>query len=127
MDIRPGRPIWLQIEDGIRRMIATRALRCGDAAPSVRKLARELGVTPATVDRAYRGLIAAGVLVSKRGRGTFVSDRARPKSDRDRVLEEAAIRFAELARNVGAPLDEAHDELAAAYGRLSVPSASVHA
>ena len=128
MEIRPGRgPIWLQIEDGIRRMISSRALRCGQPAPSVRKLAQALGVTPATVDRAYRDLIAAGVLVAKRGRGTFVAEGARPQSDREKVLEEAAIRFAEIARNLGAPLDEGNSELVAAYGRLSEEPASVHA
>ena len=123
MDIHYGRsPIWLQIVDGIRRMIATRALRCGDAAPSVRKLSRELCVTPATVERAYRELIARGVLVAKRGRGTFVCANARPMTDREKVLEEAAIQFAEIARNLGAPLEEATGELAAAYGeRASRP------
>ena len=108
-------------------MISSRALRCGQAAPSVRKLAQELGVTPATVDRAYRELIAAGVLVAKRGLGTFVSERARPNSDRETALEEAAIHFAEVARTLGAPIDEAHSELVAAYGRLSEEPASVHA
>ena len=128
MEIRPGRgPIWLQIEDGIRRMISSRALRCGQAAPSVRKLAEALGVTPATVDRAYRDLIAAGVLVAKRGRGTFVSERARTNSDRETALEEAAIHFAEVARTLGAPIDEANSELVAAYGRLSEEPASVQA
>jgi len=123
VDIRYDRgPIWQQIVDGIRRMIATRALRVGDAAPSVRKLAHELGVTPATVERAYRDLIERGVLVAKRGRGTFVCANARPASDREKVLEEAAIRFAEVARNLGAPLDEANSELVAAYGeRASRP------
>ena len=117
MEIRYGRgPIWEQIVDGIRGMIASRALRCGDAAPSVRQLSRELGVTPATVERAYRELITRGILVSKRGRGTFVCANARPMTDREKVLEEAAIRFAEVARNLGAPLEEATGELLAAYG-----------
>ena len=123
MEIKYGRgPIWEQIVDGIRRMIATRALRCGDAAPSVRKLSRELCVTPATVERAYRELIVRGVLVAKRGRGTFVCANARPISDREQVLEDAAIRFAEVARNLGAPLDEANEVLGEAYGeRASRP------
>ena len=125
MEIKFGRgPIWQQIEDGIRRMIATRALRVGDAAPSVRKLAQELCVTPATVERAYRDLIERGVLVSKRGRGTYVCANARPVSDREKVLEEAATRFAELARNLGAPLDEANHELDAAYSRIDGERAS---
>ena len=118
--VAPGDgPIWRQIEHGIRRMIVMRALRPGEAVPSIRKLALRVGVTPATVERAYRRLIASGVLVTRRGRGTFVSDVAAPQmSERDKVLQESATSFAALAREIGAPLDEAAGELRQAYGRL---------
>ena len=112
-------PIWRQIEEGIRRMIASRNLRPGEPAPSVRKLARTLGVTPATIEHAYHRLIALGLLFTKRGRGTFVSEAAAPPmSEREKLLEDAAADFATTARSVGAPLDEANHELAAAYTRL---------
>ena len=113
-------PIWRQIEAGIRRMIASRTLRPGEAAPSVRKLAHTLGVTPSTIEHAYHQLVASGVLVTKRGRGTFVSEAAAPPiSERDKLLEDAAVGFATIARNVGAPLDEANHELVAAYTRVT--------
>jgi len=60
--LRPaGGPIWKQIEESIRRVIASRQLRPGDPVPSVRQLARTLSVTPNTVERAYQRLIVAGV------------------------------------------------------------------
>ena len=114
--LRPaGGPIWKQIEETIRRVISSRHLRAGDPVPSVRQLARTLSVTPNTVERAYQRLITAGVLVSRRGRGTFVAEiaDAANASGREQMLQEAATRFA-----VGAPLDEAVNELAAAYRRL---------
>jgi DNA-binding transcriptional regulator YhcF (GntR family) len=72
------------------------------------------------VERAYQRLITAGVLVSRRGRGTFVAETAEAASGsgREQMLMDAAMRFATMASAVGAPLDEAMDELAAAYRRL---------
>ena len=119
--LRPaGGPIWKQIEETIRRVIASRQLRPGDPVPSVRQLARILSVTPNTVERAYQRLITAGVLLSRRGRGTFVAEVAEfsSSSGREQMLQDAAMRFAAMASAVGAPLDEAVDELAAAYRRL---------
>jgi GntR family transcriptional regulator len=118
--LRPaGGPIWKQIEETIRRVIASRHLRPGDPVPSVRQLARTLSVTPNTVERAYQRLITSGVLVSRRGRGTFVAGIAETQtSSRDQMLQDAAMRFATTASAVGAPLDEAVNELAAAYRRL---------
>jgi len=83
-------------------------------------LARTLSVTPNTVERAYQRLIVAGVLVSRRGRGTFVAGipQAANGSAREQMLQDAATRFAATASAVGAPLDEAMTELAAAYRRL---------
>jgi GntR family transcriptional regulator len=125
--LRPsGGPIWKQIEEGIRRVIASRHVRAGDAVPSVRELARTLSVTPNTVERAYQKLISAGVLISRRGKGTFVAEvpEAASGSGREQMLQDAATRFAAVASAVGAPLDEAMDELIAAYRRLDVPSTS---
>jgi GntR family transcriptional regulator len=118
--LRPtGGPIWKQIEETIRRIVASRQLRSGDLIPSVRQLARTLSVTPNTVERAYQRLIVAGVLMSRRGRGTFVAGTQQSsESGREQMLQEAAMRFAATASAVGAPLDEAVDELAAAYRRL---------
>src|SRR5713101_6764723 len=91
-----GGPIWKQIEESIRRVISSRQLRSGDPVPSVRQLARTLSVTPNTVERAYQRLIVAGVLLSRRGRGTFVAETAvsPSASGREQVLQDAAMRFA---------------------------------
>ena len=68
-------PIWKQIEDGVRRLVVAGVLAPGAAVPSVRELARELRVNPATVSKAYQRLTDAGVLEVRRGEGTFVADR----------------------------------------------------
>ena len=120
IDPRDAVPIWRQIEDGIRGLVASGALRPGGVVPSVRDLARELRVNPATVVRAYQRLTDAGLLTVKRGEGTFVS--AQPPrltpAERDRALDEGAQRYACVVITVGARRDEAVAALSTALERL---------
>ena len=115
-----GVPLWKQVESGIRQAIANRKLRPGDEVPSVRDLARELDVAPNTIQRAYRHLIRGGILLARRGKKTVVAPIAEEMrgAARELALEKAARQYAALAGAVGAPLDEAVDELVAAYRRL---------
>ena len=121
-DINPSdpAPIWRQIEEGVRRLIALGALRPGAAVPSMRDLARDLRVNPNTVARAYTRLIESGVLTVRRGEGTYVADQpAQPKkSERHEALRDGATRYASTAIAVGADLEDAVDELQTAFGRI---------
>jgi DNA-binding transcriptional MocR family regulator len=67
------RPLYLQIADGIARLIASGDLAPGDRLPTVRALARQLSVTRVTVHNAYSHLQAGGLTESTVGRGTFVA------------------------------------------------------
>lgn len=121
-DINPSAPapIWLQIDEGMRRMIALGSLTPGDAVPSVRDLAKSLRVNPNTVARAYQRLTDAGVFAVRRGEGTFVADKPATlgKSQRNETLREAAATYAGTAISVGASVEEAVDELQNSYERL---------
>ena len=114
-------PIWSQIEEGMRRLVASRALAPGAGVPSVRELARDLSINPATVARAYQRLAEAGVFTIRRGDGTYVSDEppAMARPQRDRALREGATRYASLASTLGASPEDAAQALAAAWRRLS--------
>lgn len=105
LDVDPSdaAPIWRQIEDGVRRLAISGRLPAGTAVPSVRELARNLRVNPATVAKAYRRLVDDAVLEVRRGEGTFVADRpdAVRQDDRTQLLEDAARRYADVARSVG--------------------------
>ncbi|HEY6842988.1 MAG TPA: GntR family transcriptional regulator [Thermoanaerobaculia bacterium] len=113
-------PIWKQIEEGIRRLIALGALKAGAPVPSMRDLARDLRVNPNTVARAYQRLTEAGVLAVKRGEGTFVADApVQPrKSEKHEMLRDAATRFVSAAVAAGADLHEAVDAVETAYAKL---------
>lgn len=114
-------PIWKQIEDEIRRLVAAGRLEAGGYVPSVRDLAKELRVNPATVAKAYQRLTDAGVLAVKRGEGTFVAEVPAHlrKTERKEALASAATKFASLAMTIGASEQEAVSEIEAAFRRLN--------
>ena len=66
-------PIYEQIMEGIRRMIAEGDLKEGDALPSVRVLANELKISALTVKKAYDRLEEEGYTRTIHGKGTFVA------------------------------------------------------
>lgn len=123
LDIDPAAaaPIWRQIEDGMRRLVASGALPAGTAVPSVRELARELRVNPATVSKAYQGLTADGALEVRRGEGTFVAERPAGTlaDERKRLLAEGARRYVEAARSMGVTESDAIAAISAAWREIT--------
>jgi GntR family transcriptional regulator len=117
VDPRDAVPIWKQIEDGVRRLVAAGTLGAGAAVPSVRDLARDLQVNPMTVSKAYQRLTDQGVLEVRRGSGTFVAEGAArtPRAERMRTLREAAARYASLAVTLGATVEEAQRAVSASW------------
>ena len=83
VQILPGsdEPIYVQITEQISEAIAKGQLASGDKLPAVRKLASELVINPNTVARAYTLLEQAGLVTTKTGSGTFVSDPKLCRSD----------------------------------------------
>ncbi len=113
VDAKDPTPLWSQIEEGMRRLVAAGGLSAGQPVPSVRDLARDLRINPATVSRAYQRLAEAGLFEVRRGEGTFVAVSPPPmgKAGRSRILREAATRYAALAASLGASREEAADSL----------------
>lgn len=76
IQILPGssEPIYVQVAEQISKAIARGQLASGDKLPAVRKLAAELVINPNTAARAYSRLEQAGLVITKTGSGTFVSD-----------------------------------------------------
>jgi len=87
-----GVPIYRQIIDQVRRMIASGHLEAGEGLPSVRTLALQLEVNPMTISKAYSLLEAEGLLERRRGRGMIVArnqEETRPLEERLRLLDPA--------------------------------------
>jgi len=117
VDTSSATPIWRQIEDGVRRQVASGRLPVGTAVPSVRELARTLRINPATVSKAYRRLTDAGLLTVRRGEGTFVAElpAGDRKEERQRLLADGAAVFTGVARAVGADRREAQRAIEEAW------------
>ncbi len=117
VDPSDATPLWRQIEENVRRLVASGALKPGAAVPSVRDLAKDLAINPATVAKGYQRLVDTGVLAVKRGEGTFVAEKppAVPRGEREKELEGGAMRYAALAVTLGVSNDEAVEHV---KGRL---------
>ena len=75
LDPRSRQPIYEQLKEQIVRYISLNVLQPGDRMPSVRMLARDLGINPNTVVKTYQELEEEGILVTEPKRGFFVSGR----------------------------------------------------
>src|SRR6186713_2870806 len=90
IDLTDGMPIYRQIVNQVKYLVASGLLRPGEELPPIRTLALQLRVTPNTVVKAYGELEISGVIHKRQGSGTFVSDE-RPQlalRDRRRVIEQ---------------------------------------
>lgn len=70
-----GVPIYRQLTEQIRRMVASGKLSAGDALPSIRDLALRHAINPMTVSKAYSLLENEGVLERHRGKPMTVAAR----------------------------------------------------
>jgi len=92
IDIRATKPIYVQIMDEVRRLIAIGDLKPNDLLPSVRQLAAELRLNHNTIAQAFRELEREGIAYARRGQGTFVADRSATEAEQERLLSEVVDR-----------------------------------
>src|ERR1044071_8910410 len=84
IDEADARPIYVQVAEEIKALIARGELGEGAQLPPVRQLASDLGVNLNTVATAYRELQAEGLLNIRHGAGAVVASRtARDKSEEE--------------------------------------------
>ena len=84
-------PLYEQIANRVRLAIASGELRPATALPSVRQLATQLRVNPATVVQAYRDLETEGFVEMRQGAGTFVREVAPQVRARERARQAVAL------------------------------------
>ncbi len=85
-----GIPIYLQIVNQIKYLVASGRLVPGEELLPMRVLAQKLLINPNTVARAYRELEAAGIVEKRRTAGTYVSDQKSPlaRGERIKIISE---------------------------------------
>lgn len=80
IDPAGAKPVYQQLMDQVKLAIAGGRLRAGDKLPTVRDLAAQLRINRNTVSRVYTELEREGVLYTRTGNGTFVSEQISPYS-----------------------------------------------
>ncbi len=101
------RPIYIQIMENIKSKIARGELKPGSKLPSVRELSGDMGVNPNTIARAYSELEREGVIVTRRGQGTYVTDDPQKVLKiRDEMAASALSTFLESLRALGLSREE---------------------
>lgn len=86
LNTRDPKPIYEQITNNLRRLIASGGIAPGERLPSVRELATRLTINPNTIQRAYRQLEQEGYIVSLPGKGCFAAEGSALRQDRLRML-----------------------------------------
>ena len=111
IDEADGVPIYLQIVNQVKYLVAARRLAPGEELPAIRVLAEKLTVNPNTVARAYRELEMAGVVEKRRTTGTYVSSGGSKlaRRERIRILSERVDGVLAEARQMGVSIDEVID------------------
>jgi GntR family transcriptional regulator len=103
-----GVPVYVQIVNQVKYLVAAGRLGAGEELPSVRALAEQLVINPNTVARAYLELERSGVVVKRHGSGTYVSEDGSPLARRERmkILTQRADGLLAEARHLDVDLSE---------------------
>lgn len=90
IDLTDGVPIYRQIVNQVKYLIASGLLRPGEELPPIRTLALQLKVTPNTVVKAYDELETSGIIHKRRGADTYVSEARSLLAHRERrrIIEQ---------------------------------------
>ena len=91
LEFDSGIPVYKQIINRVRTEVASGNMAGGDKLPTIRKLTEILKITPNTVAKAYRELELSGVIVSKCGRGSFISESAKQENELSKAEKENKI------------------------------------
>lgn len=92
---------WRQVRDQLLHLMRVGELPVGALLPSIRQLARDLGLSVGTVARVYRELETAGLLHTARRAGTVVAAVPQPETDVATALDDAATHYVLAAKALG--------------------------
>ena len=102
IDVTGRVPIFEQICRGICGDIAKGVLKPHDRIPAARVLARELGINPNTVAKAYTELERDGIIYSRVGKGSFIAEHG---NRADRRFTDEFEQKARDALQAGVPIE----------------------
>lgn len=102
MEFNNNIPIYLQIIDSIKQDIVVGKLKIGQKIPSVRELAGILKVNPNTIQRVYQELYREKITYTKRGMGTYVTEKEKTVSSlKEEISKKIILNFVEGMNKLG--------------------------
>lgn len=106
-EFNTSKPIYQQLADRINRQIVSHEIKAGEKLPSVRDMALQYSVNPNTIQRTYSELEREGILETRRGQGTFVTQQEeRLTLLRDSMKQEQILTFVQIMQEMGYSSDE---------------------
>lgn len=89
IDLHSRQPIYEQLKEQVIKLSMLGLMEKDEKLPSVRSLAREIGINPNTVQKAYQELEREGLIYTVSGKGSFISsdEKVRPQIQK-KSLEE---------------------------------------
>ena len=102
MEFKNNSPIYLQVIDDMKKRIVLGEIKLGEKMPSTRELAMQYVINPNTAVRVYNEMESMGVVFTKRGLGTFVTeDVEKYNSIRNEMADEYVKAFMEGMSCIG--------------------------
>ncbi len=108
ISLNDGVPIYRQIVNQVKYMVASGQLLPEEELPPIRVLAEQLLVTPNTIVKAYRELEVEGLVFKRRGAGTYIAQSGSPlaRKEQRRILTQRADALLTEARQMEFTFDE---------------------
>jgi GntR family transcriptional regulator len=108
ISVQDGAPIYQQIIEQVKYLVAGGRLKPGDDVPPIRVLAEQLRINPNTVARAYLELEREGIFLMRQGFGTTVAEVKSPLPRREKlkILARTADALLADARHLNIPLPD---------------------
>lgn len=119
IQIEKDEPASDQIVAAVKRSLVSGALRSGDAFPSVREISKALRINPKTAQKAAATLIVEGILITRPGMGSVISDQwEQTRIERRELIRRMVDALAVESRICGVSLDSLKQELETKWKEL---------
>lgn len=111
IDNSSSTPIYEQIKNQIREQIIEGSLSGGEQLPSIRALAKDLGISIMTVKKSYDELEAAGFMESVQGKGSYVLEKnpGLEKEVKQREVEDYIQKIVDISQRYGISKNEIYE------------------
>ena len=110
--IRKDKPLYIQIIELIKKKFIKGEYMSGDKLPPVREMAKKLRINPNTVAKAYQILEKEGLVKTKIGGGTFLTEnKTLLRKEKERIIKRSIKEIAKLIKDYGISKKELYKQL----------------